>query len=144
MRLKKCMALVLSVLLIAGVILTVGCAGEEVKIPTQVIEDITAQEAFILMQNNQYNPDFVIIDVRTPEEFAEGHVEQATNIDYYSETFRDELNNLDKNKTYLVYCRSGNRSGNALNIMAELNFREVYNMTGGIIAWNAEGLPTVQ
>ena len=144
MRLKKCMVLVLSVLLIAGVILTVGCAGEGVKTPTQVIEDITAQEAFILMQNNQYNPDFVIIDVRTPEEFAEGHVEQATNIDYYSETFRDELNNLDKNKTYLVYCRSGNRSGNALNIMAELNFREVYNMSGGIIAWNAEGLPTVQ
>ena len=144
MRLKKCMVLVLSVLLIAGVILTVGCAGEGVKTPTQVIEDITAQEAFILMQNNQYNPDFVIIDVRTPEEFAEGPVEKATNIDYYSETFRDELNNLDKNKTYLVYCRSGNRSGNALNIMAELNFREVYNMSGGIIAWNAEGLPTVQ
>ncbi len=144
MRLKKCMALVLSVLLIAGVILTVGCAGEGVKTPTQVIEDITAQEAFILMQNNQYNPDFVIIDVRTPEEFAEGHVEKAINIDYYSETFRDELNNLDKNKTYLVYCRSGNRSGNALNIMAELNFREVYNMSGGIIAWNAEGLPTTE
>ncbi len=144
MRLKKCMVLVLSVLLIAGVILTVGCAGEEVKTPTQVIEDITAQEAFILMQNNQYNPDFVIIDVRTPEEFAEGHVEKAINIDYYSETFRDELNNLDKNKTYLVYCRSGNRSGNALNIMAELNFKEVYNMSGGIIAWNAEGLPTVK
>ena len=144
MRLKKCMVLVLSVLLIAGVILTVGCAGEGVKTPTQVIEDITAQEAFILMQNNQYNPDFVIIDVRTPEEFAEGHVEKATNIDYYSETFRDELNNLDKNKTYLVYCRSGNRSGNALNIMAELNFREVYNISGGIIAWKAAGLPTTK
>ena len=138
------MVLVLSVLLIAGVILTVGCASEEAKIPTQVIEDITAQEAFTLMQNNQYNPDFVTIDVRTPEEFAEGHVEKAINIDYYSETFRDELNNLDKNKTYLVYCRSGNRSGNALNIMAELNFRKVYNMSGGIIAWNAEGLPTVK
>ena len=138
------MVLVLSVLLIAGVILTVGCAGEEVKTPTQIIEDITAQEAFTLMQNNQYNPDFVIIDVRTPEEFAEGYIENAINIDFRSETFRDELDKLDKNKKYLIYCRSGGRSGNALNIMAELNFREVYNISGGIIAWNAEGLPTTK
>ena len=130
--------LALSVLLVTGVVLTGGCAEEA---PTQIIEDITPQEAFTLIQNNQNNPDFVIIDVRTPQEFAEGHIEDAINIDFYSETFADELNKLDKNKTYLVYCRSGGRSSGALDIMEELGFREVYNMLGGIRQWTAEGLP---
>ena len=92
------------------------------------------QEVFTLIQENQNNPDFAIIDVRTPEEFAEGYIENADNIDFYSETFWDELNQLDKNKTYLIYCQSGNRSGRTLDIMAELNFEEVYNMLGGILA----------
>ena len=134
---KNLIMLVLSVSLVIGAMLTGGCVQE------QIIEDITPQEAFTLIQNNQNNPDFVIIDVRTPEEFAEEHIENAINIDFYSETFRDELNNLDKNKTYLVYCRSGKRSGNALDIMKELNFREAYNI-GGIIEWKAAGLPTTK
>ena len=140
MNLKNFMVLVLSVSLVIGVALTGGC----VLNGTALIEDITPQEAFTLIQSNQDNPDFVIIDVRTPQEFAEEHIENATNIDFYSEAFQDMLNNLDKNKAYLIYCRSGGRSGNALNIMAELNFKEVYNVSGGIIAWNAEGLPTVK
>ena len=82
--------------------------------------------------------------MRTPEEFGEGHIENATNIDFYSETFRDELDNLDKNKTYLIYCRSGGRSGKALDIMAELNFKEVYNILGGINQWKSEEFPTVK
>ena len=143
------MMLVLSVSLVTGVILMGGCIGNETftseqETPTQIIEDVTPQEAFTLIQNNENNPDFVIIDVRTPEEFAEGYIENAINIDFYSETFRDELDNLDKNKKYVIYCRSGGRSGNALNIMAELNFGEVYNISGGIIVWNAEELPTTK
>lgn len=137
MSLKNLILLVLSVSLVIGVVLTGGCVQE------QIIEDITPQEAFTLIQDNQNNPDFVIIDVRTPEEFAEEYIENAINMDYYSKTFRDELNNLDKNKTYLVYCRSGKRSGNALDIMKELNFREAYNI-GGIIEWKAAGLPTTK
>ncbi len=138
MSLKKLMLLVLTVSLVIGIGLTGGC------VQVQIIEDITPQEAFTLIQNNQNNPDFVIIDVRTPEEFASEYIENALNIDYYSETFQDELNKLDKNKTYLVYCRSGSRSGNALTIMKELNFREAYNILGGIIRWDAEGLPTTK
>ena len=147
MSLKSLMMLVLSVSLVIGVALTGGCVtGETVtpETPTRIIEDITPQEALTLIQDNQNNPDFVIIDVRTPEEFAEGYIENAINIDFYSETFRDELKQLDKNKTYLIYCRSGGRSGSALDIMAELNFREVYNISGGIIAWKTEGLPTTK
>ena len=140
MSLKKLMVLVLSASLVIGVALTGGCILDE----TATIEDITPQEAFVLIQNNQNNPDFVIIDVRTPDEFDAGHIENATNIDFYSEAFRDELNKLDKNKTYLIYCRSGGRSGNALNIMAELDFTEAYNILGGINLWKTEGLPTVK
>jgi len=134
------MALALSVSLVIGAALTSGCVLDK----TATIEDITPQEAFTLIQDNQGNPDFVIIDVRTPDEFAGEHIENATNINFYSETFRNMLNNLDKNKTYLVYCRSGGRSGSALDIVAELNFREVYNLLGGINQWKAEGLPTVK
>jgi len=140
MSLKNFIVLAFSVSLVIGVTLTGGCVRDE----TATIEDITPQEAFTSIQNNQNNPDFVIIDVRTPAEFAEEHIENATNIDFYSEAFRDTLNNLDKNKTYLIYCRSGVRSGSALDIMAELNFREVYNILGGINQWKAEGFPTVK
>ena len=140
MSLKNFMVLALSVSLVIGVTLMGGCVGDE----TATIEDITPQEAFTLIQNNQDNPDFVIIDVRTPDEFAEEHLENATNINFYSETFRDTLNTLDKNKTYLIYCRSGGRSGSALDVMAELNFKEAYNILGGINLWKTEGLPTVK
>ena len=147
MGLKNLIVLTLSVSLIVGVTLIAGCVRDEtatLETSTQVIEDITPPEAFTLIQNNQNNTDFVIIDVRTRQELADGHIENVINIDFYSETFRDELNNLDKNKKYLIYCRSGNRSGSALDIMAELNFEEVYNILGGILSWEAEGLPTVK
>ena len=140
MSLKNFMALALSVLLVVGVSVTSGCVLNE----TTTIEDITPQEAFTLIQNNQNNPDFVIIDVRTPAEFAGEHIENATNINFYSETFRDTLKNLDKDKTYLIYCAVGGRSGSALDIMAELNFKEAYNILGGINQWKTERLPTVK
>ena len=145
---KTLILLILSVSLVTGVTLMGGCVGREAGTPsqqiTQITEDITSQEAYTSIQENQGNPDFVIIDVQTPEEFSEGYIEGAINIDFYSETFQDELNILDKDKSYLIYCRSGRRSASALAIMEELNFREAYNMTGGIIQWQAEGFPTVK
>lgn len=146
---KKLIVLGLSVLLVIGAALAGGCAGAEIETPTpptptQIIENVTPQEAFALIQDNQGNPDFVIIDVRTPEEFAEAHIENAINLDYYAKAFRDELARLDKNKAYLIYCKVGGRSGSALDIMEELNFREAYNMSGGMNQWMAEGLPTVR
>ena len=145
--LKNLMILVLLVLLVVGVVLTGGCASGKTasqETPTQILENVTPKEAFTLIQGNRNNPDFIILDVRTPEEVTDGYIEGVTNIDFYAETFQDKLNQLDKNQTYLVYCHSGNRSGNTLNIMAELNFGEVYNISGGIIGWQASGLPTVK
>ncbi len=144
---KPLLVLVFSISLAIGVVLGGSCTGEDIETPVQetpaqIIENITPEEAFTLIQNNQNNPDFAIIDVRTPEEVASGYIANAINIDFHSPAFYEKISKLDKNKTYLIYCQSGNRSGKALDIMAELNFREVYNILGGILAWKAEGLPT--
>jgi rhodanese-related sulfurtransferase len=135
--------------LIIGVLLTSACIQTETnttksETQIQIIENITPEGAYILIKENKDNPNFAILDVRTPEEFLGEYIENAVNLDYYSDTFRNDLDKLDKNKTYLIYCRSGRRSENALNIMKELDFREVYNMLGGIIKWKSEGLPTTK
>jgi len=126
--------------LIVGIVLT----GVYIKTETQVIENITPIEAYNLIQENKDNPNFVILDVRTPEEFLGEYIENAVNLDYNSDTFRNDLDKLDKNKTYLVHCKAGGRSEDALNIMKELDFREVYNMLGGISKWKSEELPTTK
>ena len=146
-RLKSVMMLMLSVSLIIGATLIAGCVRDETTTPetsTQIIKDITPQEAFTLIQNNQNNPELVILDVRTPEEFTGGYIGSAVNIDFYSETFRDELANLDKNKTYLIYCRGGTRGRSTLDITTELDFEEAYNMSGGMLRWVEEEFPTVK
>ena len=145
MNVAKPGILALLCFLIVPLVLQNGCLSPEDSSPdNQIIEDITLEEAFALMEDNRYDENFVIIDVRTPEEYAGGHIEKAINLDYYSETFADKLNRLDKEKTYLIYCRTDHRSGEALDIMAELGFREVYNMLGGIVQWEEVNLPTVK
>ena len=85
--------------------------------------------------------DLVILDVRTPDEFAEGHIEGATMLDFYEPSFAAELAELDPDVPYVVYCRSGNRSGQTLGLMAELGFSSVENVDGGVIAWQDADLP---
>lgn len=111
---------------------------------TQIIKDITPQEANSLIQKNKNNRNFVILDVRTPAEFRNGHIAGAINIDYHAPSFKQGLNGLDKTKVYLLYCRTARRSRAALEMMREFGFREVYHMLGGIVGWQAEGLPTTK
>lgn len=81
-----------------------------------------------------------LIDIRTAEEFAQGRLAGAENIDFYkTESFRTYLENLDKNAKYMIYCRSGNRSGQAIQIMEEMGFRDVRELRGGLIAWQNAG-----
>lgn len=87
--------------------------------------------------------DLVILDVRTQEEFDEGHIDGAVMIDFYGEDFVDRLAALDPDVPYVLYCRSGNRSASAGSIMAELGFQSVDDVDGGIISWQATGLPVV-
>ena len=85
-----------------------------------------------------------VIDVRTPEEFAAGHIDGATMIDFYADTFADQIGALDQDATYLLYCQSGNRSGQAVALMQQLGFRQVYDMAGGVVAYGRSGLPLVR
>jgi rhodanese-related sulfurtransferase len=85
--------------------------------------------------------DLVVLDVRTPEEFAEGHLEGAVLVDFYAADFAEQLAALDTDVPYLVYCRSGNRSGQALGVMDQLGFNSAVDVDGGIVAWADAGLP---
>jgi rhodanese-related sulfurtransferase len=87
--------------------------------------------------------DALLIDLRTPEEYVQGRLFGATLIDFYSEDFDAQLAALDRNATYYIYCNSGNRSGQTLQKMRELGFTTVYDLGGGIQAWQAENLPVV-
>jgi len=112
----------------------------------QIIENITPKKAYSLIQSYRQGcpycrKNFIIIDIRTPGECKSGHIENTINLNYYSKTFKDELDKLDRSKTYLIYCRTGGRSGMALDTMKKLGFTKVYNMLGGITQWEAEGLP---
>jgi len=131
--------LILMVLLVLGTFLVVGCRAS-----TQTIGDITVQEAFDLIEQEQGNPEFAIIDVRTPAEYADGHLENAVNIDYSADDFEDRIDELDKDKTYVIYCRSGVRSAGARDVMEEIGFDEVYNVLEGITGWTAAGFPVVE
>lgn len=83
----------------------------------------------------------VILDVRTPEEFQKGNIGQSVNIDYRNESFKTDIAKLDKSKPYFVYCLSGARSGAAAGYMRSIGFKTVYEMKGGILAWQKNNLP---
>lgn len=83
--------------------------------------------------------DCLIIDVRTSEEFKELRLPNSINIDFYNpQDFMQELENLDKNKVYYIYCRTGSRSANTCELMKEIGFAKTYNLLGGITEWEGE------
>ncbi len=145
MKMKRTFLLFLS-LFSTVLFLSGGHAGDnrtESKNQPQTIKNITVEEAHTIIESTKNDTSLVIIDVRTPEEFNQEHIPGASNIDFRSNNFKEELNGLDKNKTYVIHCRSGARSAQALEMMRELGFREVYNM-GGIIQWKEKGFPTTK
>lgn len=84
-----------------------------------------------------------LLDVRTPDEFAAGHLAGAENIDFYAADFADRIDALDHGDRYVVYCHTGNRSGQATALMAGKGFTSLTDVDGGIEAWETAGLPTV-
>ncbi len=105
---------------------------------------ISPDKAHTLIQQHKDDPNFVILDVRTPQEFQSGHIQGAINIDFYAPDFPQQLDKLDKSKVYVLYCRSGNRSSKTVPLMKKLGFQTVYEIQGGIKAWSARGLPLVR
>jgi len=87
--------------------------------------------------------DAVILDVRTPEEYREGYIDKAVNIDFYNPAFKSEIVKLDKTKSYFVYCKAGGRSASAAEMMRKEGFTKVFDLDGGITSWEETKLPLV-
>jgi rhodanese-related sulfurtransferase len=107
------------------------------------LQNISVIEAHNLVNINEDNPDFKILDVRTQAEYQSGHLANAFNVDIYSQDFESQMSQLDRNRQYLVYCRTGARSAQASQTMSKLGFSHIFNMLQGISDWIASGYPTV-
>lgn len=83
----------------------------------------------------------VVLDVRTLEEYREGHISGARNMNINDTGFAENVRALDRDQKYIVYCMAGGRGGRAVSLMSELGFKDVKNLVGGITSWGAEGLP---
>ena len=99
---------------------------------------IDSKEAYRLIKADA---NIAILDVRTAKEFADGHVAGAVNIDVNQTDFAQKIDQLDRSKTYIVYCRSGRHSSKAVGIMAAKGFKNLYNVSDGFVGWNKNGLP---
>ena len=128
-------------LLLTLLITLAGCGSTAAL--NQQINNVSPSEAAGIIEGNSSADDFVILDIRTSEEFAAGKIEDSINIDFYAADFREQLDGLDKDAHYLVYCNSGNRSGQALPIFEDLGFAEVDNLSTGITGWYNEGYEVV-
>ena len=121
-----------------------GAALDEPVACQQTIINVNAVEAYSLIQAYKDNPDFTIIDVRTLEEYNNGHIENTVLISSSSPDFREEIGKLDRSKKYLIYCRSGGRSSGTRSIMEDLGFCYIYHLDGGITGWLAQDYPVVK
>lgn len=104
------------------------------------------QEGITLVDTNQFEtkmnePTSQIVDVRTPGEFASGHIAKAVNMDVTSSDFESQIASLDKEKPVMVYCKMGGRSAKAAGILKENGFKNVYDLDGGIMSWNNANKP---
>lgn len=100
---------------------------------------LTSEAARDLIQSHRGRADFAVLDVRTPEEFKAGRLPGAINVDFQAPDFERQVSGLDRSKTYLVYCRSGRRSAQALEVLARQGFPKVLHLQNGVLEWNAKG-----
>jgi len=114
-------------------LITVSCSRESQQ---EVQSESLLPAAF----KQKLSTDIVLVDVRTPEEFASGFITGAVNIDFKSPDFDHKLDSLDKSQTYMLYCASGARSSKAAALMRAKGFDAVSTLEGGLNAWAEAGL----
>ena len=107
----------------------ISCKAQEEKTDVTIL---SIEEAKTILAEE---PDAVFLDVRTPEEFKEGHIPGAVLINFFDENFKEQVEDLDKDKPVYIYCRSGNRSQKAGKILTEMGFKEVYDIEKGYQGW---------
>ncbi|MDT0690933.1 rhodanese-like domain-containing protein [Salegentibacter sp. F188] len=106
---------------------TIGCEAQK----RDGVKVLSPQEATAMLAEDE----LTLIDVRTPEEFAEGHIEGAQNINFLNVNFKVQMQQLDKEKPVYIYCRSGNRSAKAAEKLQEMGFQKIYDIEGDILNW---------
>ena len=136
--------------LISGIIFTsiVACSGnanpeattEQITGQQEVVVDVTVKQFKTLL----IEQGGTIIDVRTPEEWAEGTIANAKKINFYDEDFASQIDIIDNTNPVFVYCKLGGRSSSAADVLKEKGFSKVYNLDGGITAWLDRGNETVK
>ena len=141
---KRVVRLSLIVIMLGSAVTLLALTGSPATAKSATDNPLEARAAYDLIQKNKANGNFVVLDVRTPDEFNDGHIDGAININYESGGFKTELAQLDKKKTYFVYCRTGRRSGEAVKIMKAMGFDSIVTMKGDIVKWKSEKLPLVR
>lgn len=107
-------------------------------------ENISCKQASDLIQKFSENSSFVILDLRPESMFKKEHIKNAIFRDVFEDGFEDWLKGLDKEKTYLLYCNKGHRSGIAMEQMKEMGFKNLHHLFEGIREWNKQGFPTIK
>lgn len=121
---------------------TIGTSGRSGR--TIELVWLSPKDAHAFIQAKKGDPAFVLIDIRTPNEYRDGHIEGSVNMSLHSESFEADVRKLDKGKTYMMYCRTGRRTAIAIDIMEKAGFTKVYLIAGDILGWKSEGLPLVR
>ncbi len=113
------------------------CAEEKTNAVTTVVKNVDAKEAAKLVADGTVT----VLDVRTAEEFSEGHIAGATNINFMAKDFAAQVGRLDRDKVYLLHCASGGRSKRCLPQLQQFGFKQIYHLDGGFSAWEEAGQP---
>lgn len=122
-----------------AIFITISLFAPKLILSQEIIHKLPVE-----FSNDLKNENIQLIDVRTAEEFSEGHLPNALNIDYLNASFKDEIKTLDKERPVYVYCKSGGRSAKAAAILKEHGFVKVVNLQGGYSEWTNAGLPTMK
>ena len=130
------MKTLLTIITLASLLLPFAKSHAQDKL--SAVEHVSPAEAQKLIGDKEVR----VLDVRTPEEFAAGHIAGAVNVDFRAPDFEQKIAALDKTPRYVLHCASGNRSGKALPLLQKHGFEHIYHLDGGFIAWEKAGLPT--
>ena len=125
-----------------AVALLLGCSSAVIRAEDKPTEKSTVLKLDVeQFDRKRHDSDAVVLDVRTANEFQEGHVPGAVNLDIHDPQFAEKLKALDKSKTYLVHCAKGYRSGLASAQMSKIGFEHLFDFNGGFVSWQAAHKP---
>lgn len=129
---------IIAALALIAVLVPIGLMVSNADSTNAPYQHVSAKQAYDLLSSNK---DIVVLDIRTAREYNRGHISGAQNIDYYDDAFTEKLGSLDREKTYIMHCKSGGRSGRSEEIFMKLGFKNIIHMNKGFDDWIDTGLP---